>query len=248
MQIELSGKNALVTGATGGLGSSIASALVESGARVILSGTRESKLNELDEQLGKKGEVYPIPCNLDSNEQINSLAERAVKQFGTIDILINNAGITLDNLFLRMKPEDIERVLQVNLLSAMYLSKALIKTMIRNKYGRIINITSVVGYTGNPGQTNYSASKSGLVGFTKSLAMEVASRNITVNCLAPGFISSEMTDKLNEEQKNTITKSIPIGRIGRPDEVASGIVYLASEQAGYITGQTLHVNGGLAMV
>ena len=248
MQINLSGRNALVTGATGGIGSAITKALVEAGANVVISGTRENKLNELKEQLGHEMRIAPIPCNLMIKEDVNDLATGAIKQFGSIDILINNAGITQDNLFLRMSNAEMESVLQVNLLATMILSKGLIRQMVKNRFGRIINVTSVVGHTGNPGQTNYSASKSGIAGFTKSLAAEVAARNITVNCLAPGFIESDMTNKLSNEQKNLITKNIPLGRIGQPEDVAYGSVFLASEQAAYITGQTLHVNGGLAML
>ncbi len=249
MQISLKGKSALVTGASGGIGSAIAGVLVEAGANVVLSGTRQGRLNELkDELAGGGGCVATVPCNLGRKAEIQSLIEQSVKAFGTIDILVNNAGITQDNLFLRMSESQVEEVMNVNLVAAMLLTKGLIRSMIKGRFGRIVNITSVVGHTGNAGQVNYTASKAGMVGFTKSLAQEVAARGVTVNCLAPGFIATEMTGKLTQDQRTAIASTIPMNRIGQPEDVASGVLFLASDQASYITGQTLHINGGLAMI
>ena len=243
---DLTGKVVLLTGATGGIGKSIAKRMKEKGAKLILSGTRQNILNELSSELGD--DTKALATDLTSKESILSLATEAESFFGQIDILINNAGITADNLFMRMKDEDWENVININLTAAMRLTKQVIKGMIKNRYGRVIFISSVVGYTGNAGQTNYSASKSALVGLNKSLALEVASRSITCNLIAPGFISTPMTDKLSDEQKNNIVKNIPVNRLGLPDDISNACVYLASEEASYITGSTLHINGGMSMI
>jgi 3-oxoacyl-[acyl-carrier protein] reductase len=243
---DLSGLNALVTGATGGIGGDIARALHRQGATVGLSGTRVEALEKLAAELG--GRTHILPCNLSDKAAVEALVPAAEAAMGQVDILVNNAGITRDGLFMRMKDDDWEQVLNVNLTSAFRLSRACLRGMMKRRFGRIVSITSVVGVTGNPGQGNYAASKAGLIGMSKSLAAEVASRNITVNCLAPGFIESPMTDALNEKQKETILTTIPSGRLGGGAEVAAGVVYLASREAGYVTGQTLHVNGGMAMI
>jgi 3-oxoacyl-[acyl-carrier protein] reductase len=244
---NLSGKTALVTGATGGIGGAIARALHARGATVVLSGTRESVLAELAAQLGERAVI--APANLSDPESVDGLVGAAEAAAGApLDVLVANAGITRDGLILRMKDEDFEQVLKVNLESYFRLSRAAVKGMMKRRAGRIIGITSVVGVTGNPGQTNYAASKAGMIGFSKSLAQEVGSRGITVNCIAPGFIASPMTDVLNEQQRDAILGRIPLGRLGTGDEIAAAAVYLASDEAAYVTGQTLHVNGGMAMV
>jgi 3-oxoacyl-[acyl-carrier protein] reductase len=244
---DLSGKTALVTGATGGIGAEIAKGLHAQGAHVVLSGTREAVLAELASQLGER--VSIAPANLSDAAAVDGLIGAAEAASGaSIDILVANAGITKDGLLLRMKDEDWDAVLKVNLESYFRLSRAAIKGMMKRRSGRIIGITSVVGVMGNPGQTNYAASKAGMIGFSKALAQEVASRNITVNCVAPGFIESPMTDALNEQQKTGILASVPAGRLGQGTEIAAACVYLASDEAAYVTGHTLHVNGGMAMI
>ena len=242
---DLTGKKALVTGATGGIGGAIASALHAQGATVALSGTRRAALDELASSLGER--VHLVEANLSDRDSVEALVPAAEAAMGGLDILVNNAGITRDNLFLRMKDEEWDAVIAVNLTAAFRLSRAAVKGMMRRRYGRIVNIGSVVGSTGNPGQGNYAASKAGLIGMTKALAAEVASRNITVNCVAPGFIESPMTEALNEKQREGILAGVPAGRLGNGNEVASAVVYLASAEAGYVTGHTLHVNGGMAM-
>ena len=242
---DLTGKKALVTGATGGIGGAIARALHAAGAQVALSGTRQEALDALSAEL--PGSVA-LACNLSDPAETDGLIGRAEEALGGLDILVANAGITKDGVLLRMKDEDFERVLDVNLGSYFRLARAASKGMMKRRLGRIIAITSVVGVTGNPGQANYAASKAGMIGFTKSIAQELASRGITANCIAPGFIVSPMTDALNEAQKEAITKSIPAARLGQPDDIAAAVVYLASDQASYVTGQTLHVNGGMAMI
>ncbi|MDP2355807.1 MAG: 3-oxoacyl-[acyl-carrier-protein] reductase [Beijerinckiaceae bacterium] len=243
---DLTGMNALVTGATGGLGGGIARALHAQGATVAISGTRADVLEALATELGER--VHVLPCNLGDAAQVEALVPGAEKAMGQLDILVNNAGITRDGLFMRMKDEDWEQVISVNLTSAFRLSRACLRGMMKRRFGRIVSITSIVGVTGNAGQGNYAASKAGMIGMSKSLAAEVASRNITVNCVAPGFISSPMTDVLNEKQKDAIMGTIPAGRLGEGQDVAAAVVYLASREAGYVTGQTLHVNGGMAMI
>ncbi len=243
---DLSGKKALVTGATGGIGASIAKTLHAHGAEVAISGTRAEKLQELAGELGDR--VHILPANLSDRESVDSLAKAAAGAMGGVDILVNNAGITRDNLAMRMKEDEWDSVLQVNLESVFRLSKGFLRTMMKSRWGRIINITSVVGVTGNPGQANYAASKAGLIGMSKSLAQEVASRGITVNCVAPGFITTPMTDALTDDQKAAITNNIPSGTLGKPEDIAASVLYLASEEANYVTGQTLHVNGGMAMI
>jgi len=243
---DLTGKFALVTGATGGIGGAVATALHAQGATVGLSGTREAVLQELAAKLGSRAHV--LPCNLGDAEAVNSLIAKAEAAMGQVDILVNNAGITRDTLAMRMKDEDWQTVLDVNLSAAFRLARASFKGMMKRRWGRIISITSVVGATGNPGQANYAAAKAGLTGMSKALAQEVASRNITVNCVAPGFIQTAMTDVLTDQQKEMISQKIPAGRLGQSPEIAAAVVYLASEEAAYVTGQTLHVNGGMAMI
>jgi 3-oxoacyl-[acyl-carrier protein] reductase len=244
---DLTGKTALVTGATGGIGAAIARALHAQGAHVALSGTREAVLQELAAELGAR--TSAVPANLSDPAAVDGLVEAAEAAAGApIDILVANAGITKDGLLLRMKDDDWTEVLKVNLESYFRLSRAAVKGMMRRRHGRIIGITSVVGVTGNPGQANYAASKAGMIGFSKALGQEVATRGITVNCVAPGFIESPMTDALNEAQKAQILTTIPAGRLGAGADVAAACVYLASEEAAYVTGQTLHVNGGMAMI
>ncbi|WP_374630417.1 3-oxoacyl-[acyl-carrier-protein] reductase [Ferrovibrio sp.] len=243
---DLTGKFALVTGATGGIGNAIATTLHGQGATVGLSGTRESVLCELADKLGER--AFVLPCNLGDAAAVDALIGQAEAAMGQVDILVNNAGITRDGLAMRMKDEDWQAVLDVNLTAAFRLSRASLKGMMKRRWGRIVNITSVVGTTGNPGQLNYAAAKAGLVGLSKSLAQEVASRNITVNCVAPGFIETAMTDVLNEQQKTAIMAKIPAQRLGQGLEVAAAVAYLASTEAAYVTGQTLHVNGGMAMI
>jgi 3-oxoacyl-[acyl-carrier protein] reductase len=243
---DLTGKTALVTGATGGIGGAIAAALHAQGAIVGLSGTREAVLQEAAAKLGSR--VHVLPCNLADAAAVDGLIGQAEAAMGQVDILVNNAGITRDGLAMRMKDEDWQTVLDVNLTATFRLSRAALKGMMKRRWGRIISITSVVGTTGNPGQINYAAAKAGLVGLSKSLAQEVASRNITVNCVAPGFIETAMTDALNEQQKATILAKVPAGRLGQSPEIAAAVVYLAAPEAAYVTGQTLHVNGGMAMI
>ncbi|WP_375284092.1 3-oxoacyl-[acyl-carrier-protein] reductase [Marinicauda pacifica] len=243
---DLSGKKALVTGATGGLGGDIARALHAQGASVAISGTREEKLQELASELGDRVEI--TPCNLGDADSVDALPKQASEALGGLDILISNAGVTRDQLLMRMKDEDWETVMRVNLEAHYRLCKASMRGMMKARWGRIIGITSIVGVTGNPGQTNYAASKAGMIGFTKALAQEVASRGVTANCVAPGFIASPMTDALNDEQKQAILAKIPAGDLGSGADIASACVYLASDEAGYVTGQTLHVNGGMAMI
>ncbi|MDB3916170.1 3-oxoacyl-[acyl-carrier-protein] reductase [Alphaproteobacteria bacterium] len=243
---DLNGKVVLITGATGGIGKSIARKMREKGAKLILSGTRQDVLNNIVSEFGN--EAKGIVTDLNDKDDIISLADEAEKCFGQIDVLINNAGVTADNLFMRMKDEDWEKVININLTAAMRLTRQVIRGMIKKRFGRVIFISSVVGYTGNAGQTNYSASKSALVGLTKSLALEVASRGITCNLIAPGFISTPMTDKLSDDQKNNIVKNIPVNRLGMPDDISNACVYLASDEASFITGSTLHINGGMSMV
>jgi 3-oxoacyl-[acyl-carrier protein] reductase len=244
---DLTGKTALVTGATGGIGAEIARALHAQGAHVVLSGTREAVLQDLAAQLGER--TSAVPANLSDPASVDGLIAAAEAAAGApIDILVANAGITRDGLLVRMKDADWEEVMRVNLESYFRLSRAVLKGMMKRRFGRIIGITSVVGVTGNGGQTNYAASKAGMIGFSKALAQEVAARNITVNCIAPGFIESPMTDALNDQQKQGIMATIPAGRLGLGAEIAAGAVYLASDEAAYVTGQTLHVNGGMAMI
>lgn len=243
---DLTGKSALVTGASGGIGSAIAKVLHKAGANVALHGTRREALEALAGELGERAHV--TPADLSDPDSPAELVKTAGEAMGGLDILVNNAGLTRDNLFLRMSLEEWERVMQVNLTASFLLSKAALRGMMRARWGRIVNITSIVGHTGNPGQGNYSAAKAGLTAMSKSLASEVASRGITVNCIAPGFIETAMTDELNEEQRARIMGQIPAGRMGSPEDCAAAALYLASDEAGYVTGQTLHVNGGMAMV
>ncbi len=242
---DLTGKTALVTGASGGIGGGIARALHAQGATVGLSGTRREALEALAADLGSRAHV--LPCNLSDGAQVEALVGEAEKAMGQLDILVNNAGLTRDGLAMRMKDEDWQTVIDVNLGAAFKLSRAAMRGMMKRRWGRIISITSVVGVTGNPGQANYAASKAGLIGMSKSLAAELASRNITVNCVAPGFIATAMTDALDAKQKEAINTRIPMGRMGSPEEIAAAVVYLASAEAGYVTGHTVHVNGGMAM-
>ncbi|PKQ09554.1 MAG: 3-oxoacyl-[acyl-carrier-protein] reductase [Alphaproteobacteria bacterium HGW-Alphaproteobacteria-12] len=243
---DLTGKSALVTGASGGIGSDIARALHAQGACVALSGTRKEALDALASDLGDRTHV--LPCNLSDSAAVDALPKQAEEAMGSLDILVNNAGLTRDNLFMRMKDEEWDEVIRVNLTAAFRLSRGVLRGMMKRRWGRIIGITSVVGVTGNPGQANYAASKAGMIGMTKSLAQEVASRNITANCIAPGFIRSAMTDALTEDQQSRILATIPAGRLGQATEIAAAAVFLASEEAAYVTGQTLHVNGGMAMI
>ncbi|MTI17616.1 3-oxoacyl-[acyl-carrier-protein] reductase [Rhodobacteraceae bacterium RKSG542] len=243
---DLTNKRALVTGATGGIGEGIARALHAQGAVVTLSGTREAKLEELAASLGDR--VFIQAANLSDRDSVDALVPAAEEKMGGLDILVNNAGITRDNIFMRMKDDEWDSVLEVNLSSTFRLCRAAIKGMMKRRSGRIIGITSVVGVTGNPGQVNYSAAKAGMIGMSKSLAREVASRNITVNTIAPGFIATAMTDELNDKQRESILTSVPAGRLGSVEDIAAAAVYLASDEGGYVTGQTLHVNGGMAMI
>ncbi|WP_340302104.1 3-oxoacyl-[acyl-carrier-protein] reductase [Roseobacter sp. HKCCD7870] len=243
---DLTGKSSLVTGASGGIGADIARALHSAGAVVALSGTRVEPLEALAAELGERSHV--LPCNLSDAEAVEALPKQAIEAMGAMDILVNNAGITRDNLFMRMSDEEWAQVLEVNLTSTMRLCRGALRGMMKSRWGRIINISSIVGATGNPGQGNYAAAKAGMVGMSKSLAYEVASRGVTVNCVAPGFIATPMTDKLNDDQKAAINVKIPAGRMGTPEEIAAAVLYLASNEAGYVTGATLHVNGGMAML
>ena len=243
---DLTGMKALVTGASGGIGSAVARALAAQGARVGLSGTRADVLQQLASEIG--GDAAVLPCNLSDAAAVDALVGQAANALGGIDILVNNAGVTRDNLALRMKDEEWEQVIRVNLEAAFRLCRAALKPMMKARFGRIVSITSVVGVTGNPGQANYAASKAGLIGMSKALAQEVATRGVTVNCVAPGFIASAMTDALPDAQKGALEGRIPAGRMGTGEEIAAAVVYLASREASYVTGQTLHVNGGMAMI
>jgi 3-oxoacyl-[acyl-carrier protein] reductase len=243
---DLSGKAALVTGASGGIGGAIARALHKQGATVTLSGTRADALEKLKGELGDR--AHAIAARMDDAADIDRLLKDAEAAMGKLDILVNNAGITRDNISMRMKDEEWEKVLQVNLTGTFRLTRAAMRGMMRRRFGRVINITSIVGVTGNAGQANYAAAKAGLTGMSKSLAQELASRAITVNCVAPGFIATPMTDVLTDEQKKGILGRVPADRLGTPDEIAAGVVYLASDEAAYVTGQTLHINGGMAMI
>ena len=243
---DLNNKNALVTGASGGIGSAIARRLHAAGAKVALSGTRQEPLESLANDLGER--AYILPCNLNDMAAVEALPKHAIDALGSLDILVNNAGITRDNLFMRMSDEEWQSVINVNLTATMKLCKGALRGMMKSRWGRIINISSVVGATGNPGQGNYAASKAGMVGMSKSLAYEVASRGITVNVVAPGFIATAMTDKLADDRKEAILAQIPAGRMGAAEDIASAVGFLASDGAGYVTGSTLHVNGGMAMI
>ena len=243
---DLTGKTALVTGATGGIGAAIARALHKAGATVAISGTRATVLEELKAELGER--VHVLPCNLSDAADVEKLVPAAEAAMGALDILVNNAGITKDGLAMRMKDDDWQQVLDVNLTASFRLCRAAMRPMMKRRWGRIVNITSVVGVTGNPGQANYVASKAGVIGLTKSLAQELASRNVTVNAVAPGFIATAMTDVLNDKQKEAILTRVPAGKLGTPEDIAAAVLYLASNEAGYVTGQTLHVNGGMAMI
>ncbi len=243
---DLTEKTALVTGASGGIGAAIARGLHAQGASVALSGTNEEKLSALASELGARAHV--TPCNLSDLEAVDKLPAQAVEAMGGLDILVSNAGVTRDQLFMRMKEEDWDTVLKVNLTAYHRLAKAVLRGMTKKRFGRIIGITSVVGITGNPGQANYAASKAGMIGMSKSLAQEIATRGITVNCVAPGFIGTAMTEALTDQQKEMIAQKIPAGAMGTPEDIAAAVVYLASDEAGYMTGQTLHINGGMAMI
>lgn len=246
MMFDLSGKTALVTGATGGLGGGIARALHKQGATVAISGTRREALDALAAELGDR--VHVLPCDLSDKEQVEALVPQAEAAMGKLDILVANAGITKDNLFVQLRDEDWDTVININLTATFRLSRAAMKTMMRRRYGRIIGITSVVGVTGNPGQGNYTAAKAGMIGMMKSIGKEYARRGVTANCVAPGFIATPMTDKLNDKQREAILAMVPANRLGTPDDIAAAVVYLASDEAAYVTGQTLHVNGGMAMI
>ena len=243
---DLTGKTALITGATGGIGAAIAKALHKAGATVAISGTRAGVLEELKAELGDR--VHVLACNLSDAADVEKLVPAAEAAMGSLDILVNNAGITKDGLAMRMKDEDWQSVIDVNLTASFRLARVAMRSMMKKRWGRIVNITSVVGVTGNPGQANYVASKAGIIGLTKSLAQELAARSVTVNAVAPGFIATPMTDVLNDKQKEAILGRVPAGKLGSPDDIAAAVLYLASEEAGYVTGQTLHVNGGMAMI
>ena len=244
---DLTGKTALITGATGGIGAAIAKALHKAGATVAISGTRAQVLEELKAELGGE-RVHVLACNLSDPAAVEKLVPAAEAAMGGLDILVNNAGITRDGLAMRMKDEDWSAVIDVNLTASFRLARAAMRGMMKKRWGRIVNITSVVGVTGNPGQANYVASKAGVIGLTKSLAQELAARSVTVNAVAPGFIATPMTDVLNDKQKESILGRVPAGKLGSPEDIAAAVLYLASEEAGYVTGQTLHVTGGMAMV
>jgi 3-oxoacyl-[acyl-carrier protein] reductase len=243
---DLTGKKALVTGASGGIGGAIARGLHGMGASVALSGTRVDPLEALAADLGER--AFVTPCNLSDIDAVKALAGQASEAMGGLDILVNNAGITRDNIFMRMSDEEWQQVIDVNLSSTMRLMKSVMRPMMKQRFGRIINITSIVGVTGNAGQVNYAASKAGIIGMTKSYAQEIATRGITANCVAPGFIETAMTADLPDAVKEKMTGNIPAGRMGTPEEIASAVAYLASNEASYVTGQTLHVNGGMAMI
>jgi 3-oxoacyl-[acyl-carrier protein] reductase len=242
---DLTGKTALVTGATGGIGEAIARALHAQGAIVAISGTRRDVLDKLAAELGSR--VHVLPCDLSDKEAVEKLVPSAEEAMAKLDILVANAGVTKDNLFVQLKDEDWDQVIAVNLTATFRLTRAAVKTMMRRRFGRVIGISSVVGVTGNPGQGNYTASKAGMIGMMKSVAAEYAKRNVTANCIAPGFIATPMTDKLNEKQREGILARVPAGRLGTPADIATAAVYLASDEASYVTGQTLHINGGMAM-
>ena len=243
---DLKGRTALVTGATGGIGGAIAEALHKHGATVAISGTRREALDTLAAKLSER--VHVLPCNLSELSEVEALVPSAEQAMGGVDILVANAGITRDNLFVQLRDEDWDDVIKVNLTATFRLARAATKLMMRRRFGRIIAITSVVGVTGNPGQGNYSASKAGMIGMIKSLAAEYAKRNVTANCIAPGFIKTPMTDALNDKQREAILTRVPAARLGTPEDIAAAAVYLSSNEAGYVTGQTIHVNGGMAMV
>ncbi|WP_171179605.1 3-oxoacyl-[acyl-carrier-protein] reductase [Ruegeria sp. HKCCA4633] len=243
---DLTGKNALITGASGGIGGDIARVLHGAGATVGLSGTRVEPLQALADELGERAHV--LPCNLSDPEAVEALPKQAAEVMGSVDILVNNAGITRDNLFMRMSDEEWQSVIDVNMTSTMKLCKGVIRGMMKARWGRIVNVSSIVAAIGNPGQTNYAASKAGMIGFSKALAHEVATRGITVNAVAPGFITTAMTEKLSEDQKKGLLTKVPAGRMGDPREIAAAVLYLASPEAGYVTGSTLHVNGGMVML
>jgi 3-oxoacyl-[acyl-carrier protein] reductase len=243
---DLTGKGALVTGATGAIGEAIARALHAQGATVAISGTRREVLDKLAGELGSR--VHVLPCDLGDKDQVEALVPAAEEALQKVDILVANAGVNRDNLFVQLKDEDWDKVIAVNLTATFRLSRAAVSRMMRRRFGRIIGISSVVGFTGNPGQSNYTASKAGMVGMMKSVAAEYARRNITANCIAPGIIISAMTDKLNEKQRETIMSRVPMARLGTPQDIAAAAVYLASDEAAYVTGQTIHVNGGMAMI
>jgi 3-oxoacyl-[acyl-carrier protein] reductase len=243
---DLSGKTALVTGATGGIGGAIARGLHKQGAIVALSGTRKEVLDQIASEL--KERVHVLPCDLSDKDQVEALVPKAEEVMGKLDILVANAGVTKDNLFVQLRDEDWDAVININLTATFRLSRAAMKTMMRRRFGRIIGITSVVGVTGNPGQSNYTAAKAGMIGMMKSIAKEYARRGVTANCVAPGFIATAMTDKLNDKQREAILQMVPSGRLGTPDDIAAAVIYLASDEASYVTGQTLHVNGGMAMI
>jgi 3-oxoacyl-[acyl-carrier protein] reductase len=246
MMFSLEGMTALVTGASGGLGSAIARALGAQGARLAVSGSNVDKLERFRGELG--GDHVALPCNLSDGAAVDALVPQAVEALGKLDILVNNAGVTRDNLLMRMKDEEFEEVIKINLEAAFRLMRAAARPMMKARFGRIISVASVVGVTGNPGQANYVASKAGLIGMTKAVAQELASRSITVNCIAPGFMASAMTEALNDQQREAILSRIPIGQMGSGDDIGAACAYLASREAGYVTGQTLHVNGGMAMI
>jgi 3-oxoacyl-[acyl-carrier protein] reductase len=243
---DLTGMTALVTGASGGIGSEIAKALAAQGARLAVSGSNADKLEAFRASLG--GDHVALPCNLSDGAAVDALVPQAVEKLGKLDILVNNAGVTRDNLAMRMKDDEWDSVIRVNLEAAFRLMRAAAKPMMKARFGRMISVTSIVGVTGNPGQANYAASKAGLIGMSKSMAQELASRGITVNCVAPGFITSPMTDALPDAQKTALTTKIPAGRLGKGADIGAAIVYLASRESGYVTGQTVHVNGGMAMI
>ena len=243
---NLEGKRAIVTGATGGIGGAVATALHAQGASVVISGTRQEKLDALAGEL--KERVFPITCNLSDLDEVDGLPKKAVEAMGGVDIVVSNAGVTRDTLMMMMKPDMWDEVIKINLTAYFRLAKASLRSMTKQRFGRIIGVTSIVGVTGNPGQANYAASKAGMIGMTKSLAAEVASRNVTVNCIAPGFIATPMTDALNDQQKEAILTKIPAGAMGKSEDIAAAAVFLASDEGGYVTGQTIHVNGGMAMV
>mgnify|MGYP003126696429 FL=1 len=243
---DLTGKTALVTGASGGIGSAVAKTLHAQGATVALSGTRVEALEAVAAELGERAHI--LPCNLSDSAAVDALPKQAEEAMGQLDILVNNAGVTKDNIFMRMKDEEWDVVLAVNLTASFRLARASMRGMMKRRWGRIISITSVVGTMGNPGQANYAASKAGVTGMTKSIAQEVASRNVTANCVAPGFIATAMTDALDEGQQERVNGMIPMGRMGSGDEIAASVLYLASEEAAYVTGQTIHVNGGMIMI
>lgn len=243
---DITGKTALVTGATGAIGEAIARALHAQGATLAVSGTRREVLDKLAGELGDR--VHVLPCDLGNAQEVEALVPKAEEAMGKLDILVANAGVNKDNLFVQLKDEDWDKVIAVNLTATFRLTRAAVSRMMRRRWGRIIGISSVVGFTGNPGQGNYTASKAGMVGMLKSVAAEYARRNVTANCIAPGIITSAMTDKLNDKQREAIMTRVPMGRLGTPQDIAAAAVYLASEEAAYVTGQTIHVNGGMAMI